>query len=84
MIEKCSKYRKEILWLKAVESRKTPNPKFNPINALPILGGNLLVNLPTSQYRFATKEELAKAKLINKPLYTSHFVDFYLCNPWLV
>lgn len=69
----CEKCETEILWLKAVPTEKNPDPKPNPIEAVPHEKGNLVINREKKLYRFATKEEIEIAREQNKNLYISHY-----------
>lgn len=64
----CRKCGKECLWLKHKETLKPA-----PIEAVPNVGGNILVC--GSLYRIATPEEIEKAKHIGKPLFLNHFAS---------
>lgn len=57
-----------MLWLKHHETGKT-----NPVEAAPAPDGNLVIDRVKVIYRFATKDEIERAKSENKNLYLSHF-----------
>lgn len=62
----CRKCGKECLWLKHKDTNKPA-----PIEAEPSENGNIFIS--GKLYRLATKEEIARAKTIGKPLYLNHF-----------
>lgn len=70
---RCSKCKKEILWLKAQPTEKNPEPKPNPIEAEPHINGNLVIHRELELYRFATPSEIETAKRDGKNLYISHY-----------
>lgn len=62
----CRKCGKECLWLRHKDTNKPA-----PIEAEPSENGNIFIS--GELYRLATKDEIAKAKEIGKPLYLNHF-----------
>ena len=71
----CSTCNAPLIWLKAEPSGKNPNPKPNPINALPSEHGNLEINRENGTYRILNGAQRAEAEANNKPLYLSHFAS---------
>jgi hypothetical protein len=69
----CSKCGAEIMFLKMQPSKRTPEPKANPIETEPVPNGNLVVSRERGLYRIASRDEIKTAFEEGKNLYISHF-----------
>lgn len=69
----------KILWLRKAEGNhvtgyvQSPDAKPNPIDAVPVAGGNLVISRDRGLYRIATGNECQTARQTGKNLYISHF-----------
>ncbi len=64
----CKACGKELLFLRHYKTKK-----IMPVEAEKVDDGNIVVNLPTDEYRIATGEEWERAKTQNIKLHISHF-----------
>jgi hypothetical protein len=63
----------EIFWLRLAPTDKNPNPRVNPIDAVPHPEGNLVIDRRRELFRFASGNEKELQKYHGKKLYISHF-----------